>query len=232
MAVIGPKAERPKAGLSDLCRNIAAGEGAVVSITGTTQISGRDAREGDCSRLSPASAVWDILSDLEAVHDSMLSVVIPAFNEELYLPETLSRLRDAISACTCGVEIVVVDNQSGDRTADVARSFGATVIQEAVHNVARVRNAGANVARGDVLVFVDADTAVPRRFLERIAEAMTDSACMGGTADIVHSPTSSILIRWLSTKFHRRYTSNRLWPTTRSTGRTYPGKFQACVCQR
>ena len=43
---------------------------------------------------------------------------------------------------------------------------------------------------------------------------------------------SSILIMWLSTKFRRRYTSSRLWPTTRSTGRTYPGKFRACICQR
>jgi len=120
----------------------------------------------------------------------LLSVVIPAFNEELYLQETLSRLHDAISLCPCCAEIIVVDNESVDRTAEVARSFGAAVVRESVHNIARVRNAGANVARGDVLAFVDADTSVPPNFLERIAEVMGDAACMGGSADIVHTPAS------------------------------------------
>ena len=72
----------------------------------------------------------------------VISVVIPAFNEELYLPKTLSKLQDAISMCRCSLELVVVDNQSTDRTAEVARSFGATVVHEPVHNIARVRNAG------------------------------------------------------------------------------------------
>jgi glycosyltransferase involved in cell wall biosynthesis len=77
----------------------------------------------------------------------LLSVVVPAFNEALYLPETLSRLQGANRLCRCEVELIVVDNQSGYRTADVARSFGAMVVQETVHNIARVRNAGANLAR-------------------------------------------------------------------------------------
>lgn len=142
----------------------------------------------------------------EAVSDILLSVVIPAFNEELYLPETLCSLRDAISLCSCAVEIIVVDNQSVDGTAHVAQRFGAAVIQEAVHNIARVRNAGANFAKGEVLVFVDADTTVPREFLQRIAEAMKDSSCLGGSADVVHSPTSKLLRVylkgwcWLGTK--------------------------------
>jgi len=126
-----------------------------------------------------------------------LSVVIPAFNEELYLPETLSRLHDAISACPCGVEMIVVNNRSADRTAEVARSFGATVVPEPVHNIARVRNAGAKVARGDVLAFVDADTTVPPHFLQRIAEVMADPACMGGRADMVHAPASRLLRAYL-----------------------------------
>ncbi len=119
---------------------------------------------------------------LKAVHDMLISVVIAAFNEELYLPETLSSLRDAIPLCRCSVELIVVDNDSVDRTRDVARSFGATVVQEAVHNISRVRNAGASVARGDVLAFVDADTIVPPYFLDRIAEAMGEAAGMARTA--------------------------------------------------
>src|SRR5438046_239568 len=122
---------------------------------------------------------------------------VPAFNEELYLPATLSSLRDAVSVCRCSAELIVVDNESADRTREVARSFGATVVHEPVHNISRVRNAGASVARGDVLAFVDADTIVPPYFLDRVAEAMGDPVCFGGSADIVHTPASKLLRAYL-----------------------------------
>jgi glycosyltransferase involved in cell wall biosynthesis len=122
-----------------------------------------------------------------------LSVVVPAFNEERYLPETLSSLRDAAGACRCGVELIVVDNASADRTAEIAKAFAATLAHEPVHNIARVRNAGARHARGDVLVFVDADTVVPRNFLDRIAEEMSDPACIGGNPDTIHRADSNVL---------------------------------------
>jgi glycosyltransferase involved in cell wall biosynthesis len=128
----------------------------------------------------------------------MISVVVPAFNEELYLVGTLSSLRAAMSRCRRLVELIVVDNQSVDRTADIAQSFAATVVSEAVHNISRVRNTGAHVARGDVLVFVDADTIVPPHFLDCIAEKMDDPACLGGSTDIVHTPKSKLLKRYLS----------------------------------
>jgi len=127
----------------------------------------------------------------------LTSVVIPAFNEESYLPATLSSLRDAISVCRCNAELIVVDNESADRTSELARSFGAMVVREAVHNISRVRNAGARAARGDVLAFVDADTIVPPYFLERVAEAMGDPVCFGGSADIVHTPASKLLRAYL-----------------------------------
>lgn len=135
----------------------------------------------------------------------LISVIIPAFNEERYLPQTLARLRDAISACAYSVEVLVVDNESTDRTAEIARSFGVTVVPERVHNIGRVRNAGANVSRGNVLVFIDADTVVPSHFLTRVADTMASSACLGGSADVVHRPASKLLRaylevwRWLGT---------------------------------
>lgn len=94
--------------------------------------------------------------------EMLLSVVIPAFNEGRYLPETLSSLRDAARACRCGLELIVVDNASADRTAEIAKAFGATLAHEPIHNIARVRNTGARHARSDVLVFIDADTPAPR----------------------------------------------------------------------
>jgi glycosyltransferase involved in cell wall biosynthesis len=128
----------------------------------------------------------------------LLSVVIPAFNEEAYLPQTLSRLRWAAEACASGVEVLVVDNASTDRTAAVAREFGAEVVPEAIHNIGRVRNTGAAQSKGDVLVFVDADTLVPENFLQRVADAMAEPDCLGGAADIHHAPASALLRLYLS----------------------------------
>ena len=112
------------------------------------------------------------------------SLVVPAFNEEAYLPATLASVRRA----EAGIEIIVVDNDSSDRTADVAASYGATIVREHEHNVARVRNAGASAANGDVVVFLDADTLVPERLFSRIAEIMQDRRCLGGAVDIDHQP--------------------------------------------
>ncbi len=127
----------------------------------------------------------------------LLSIVVPAFNEELYLPETLSSIQRAGVECRCGFELIVVDNASTDRTAEVAKEYGATVVREDVHNVGRVRNVGARAAQGDVLVFIDADTVVSLQFLDKVADVMSDPACIGGTPDIVHRVRSRLLRAYL-----------------------------------
>jgi glycosyltransferase involved in cell wall biosynthesis len=127
-----------------------------------------------------------------------LSVIIPAYNEERWLPATLEHLRLSMSRLGAPVEVVVVDNQSTDGTRAVASRLGAAVISERVHNVARVRNTGAAAATGGVLVFLDADTLVPENFLPRIAEAMADPACMGGAVDVVHRPQRAVVGAYLA----------------------------------
>ena len=127
----------------------------------------------------------------------LVSVIVPAFNEELYLPYSLPSLQRAAAECGCGVELIVVDNASTDRTAEIARASGARIVCEPAHNVARVRNAGAAAARGDVFVFVDADTVVPREFLYRVNQAMADPLCLGGAANIVHRVRSKVLRAYL-----------------------------------
>src|SRR5882757_8458312 len=99
----------------------------------------------------------------------LISIVIPAFNEEGYLGETLTSINRAKALLqdegSLPTEIIVVDNDSDDSTADIARALGATVARETQHNVAKVRNTGAKLSNGDVLVFVDADTVVPDKLL-------------------------------------------------------------------
>ena len=117
----------------------------------------------------------------------LISVVIPAFNEEDYLGQTLTSLGRAKALLrkqgNVSAEIIVVDNNSSDSTLDTARNFGATVVTEIEHNVATVRNTGARLARGDILVFIDADTIVPDELLWRIVEVMTEPTCCGGAVD-------------------------------------------------
>jgi glycosyltransferase involved in cell wall biosynthesis len=121
-----------------------------------------------------------------------ISVVVPAFNEERYLGETLGSLNRAKTLLQSkrGIEseVVVVDNDSDDSTADVARARGATVVRESLHNVAKVRNTGARLCHGDVIVFVDADTVVPNNLLVRISEVMEDETCFGGAVDTEYRP--------------------------------------------
>src|SRR3989442_11688258 len=122
----------------------------------------------------------------------LLSIVVPAFNEEGYLGETLASLDRAKAFLQhekgIQTEIIVVDNDSDDSTADVMRALYATVAREALHNVAKIRNTGARLSNGETIVFVDADTVVPENLLSRIFDAMSDDTCFGGAVDPDYRP--------------------------------------------
>jgi glycosyltransferase involved in cell wall biosynthesis len=124
----------------------------------------------------------------------LISVVIPAFNEEDYLGQTLASLDRAkaflLEEENISVQTIVVDNNSSDSTAKMARDFGATVIRETDRNVAKVRNTGARFASADILVFIDADTIVPDDLLSRIVKVMTKPSCLGGAVDTKYRPAN------------------------------------------
>lgn len=111
-----------------------------------------------------------------------LSVVIPAYNEADFLPETLRTLNRAIESVDVAVEVIVVDNNSSDETAEIAEDHGATVVFEPHNQIARARNRGAQAARGEWLLFLDADTLMPADLLETILERRTDPDVIGGGA--------------------------------------------------
>ncbi len=91
-----------------------------------------------------------------------LSIIIPARNEEHAIGPVLDRLRNGIVW-----EVIVVDGGSYDRTRDIARHHGATVIQTGASR-GRQLNAGAEVATGDTLLFLHADTLLPPGFEEHV----------------------------------------------------------------
>jgi len=118
-----------------------------------------------------------------------VSIVIPAYNEEKCLLATLEKINAALAIVRCDSEIIVVDNESTDETARVAKSFGAKVFTETEHNIARVRNTGAKNSSGDVLIFVDADTLVPETLFQTIADQMKNEKCFGGAVAVDYEPS-------------------------------------------
>ncbi len=112
-----------------------------------------------------------------------ISIIVPAYNEEKLIVETLRRInaaRGAFAALGWDSEVVVCDNNSNDRTAVLARTEGAVVIFERVNQIARARNTGATAATGDWFVFVDADSHPSvELFADLIAEIQRGD-CLGG----------------------------------------------------
>ena len=98
------------------------------------------------------------------------SVVIPALDEERYLADCLRSL--ARQDFAGGVEVIVVDNNSSDRTAAIARSFGATVVHEARPGVGWARQRGTALACGEIIVSTDADTTFDPGWLTRINSSL------------------------------------------------------------
>ena len=103
------------------------------------------------------------------------SVIIPAYNEEQYLPrllKSIDRARANYSGGRDQIEVVVADNASTDRTAEVAAAHGARVVHVAKRRIGAARNGGAQTASAEILCFIDADSAVHPQTFDAIDRVM------------------------------------------------------------
>jgi len=121
-----------------------------------------------------------------------LSIVIPAFNEEKLLPATLTAVAEAAAALAekdITHDVIVCDNNSTDRTSEIARARGAAVIFEPVNQISRARNAGATLAKGEWLLFLDADSTPSRELFADLARVLfDDSVLYGGCMVVLDEP--------------------------------------------
>jgi glycosyltransferase involved in cell wall biosynthesis len=140
-----------------------------------------------------------------------ISIVVPAFNEEKLLGESLARMKSAAGVFGrrgWEVELVVCDNNSTDRTAEIARAAGARVVSEPVNQIARARNCGASAATGDWLVFVDADSRPSAELFDEVAGQISSGNCLAGGAtvrlDDCHRLARGVNALWnlISRSFH------------------------------
>jgi GT2 family glycosyltransferase len=116
-----------------------------------------------------------------------ISIVVPAFNEERLLGPTLARITAALSAFArrgWESELIVCDNNSTDRTAEVARQAGATVVFEPINQIGRARNRGAAAASGDWLIFVDADSHPGAELFDDVAQQIESGRCLAGGSTV------------------------------------------------
>jgi len=113
----------------------------------------------------------------------MISVVIPAYNEELELSATIAAIRAAASGAAEPYEVIVVDDASTDATPEIAAQASAKVVPINRRQIAAARNAGARAAQGEYLFFVDADTRINRAHVIDAIAAM-DAGYAGGSARV------------------------------------------------
>jgi glycosyltransferase involved in cell wall biosynthesis len=129
-----------------------------------------------------------------------ISIVVPAFNEERLLAQSLTRIKAAANEFErLGwiTELIVCDNNSTDQTAQIARDAGATVVFEPINQIARARNCGAAAATGDWLVFVDADSQPSAELFADVAEQITSGKCLAGGVTVkpdARHPVASLIM--------------------------------------
>jgi rSAM/selenodomain-associated transferase 2/rSAM/selenodomain-associated transferase 1 len=149
--------------------------------------------------------IWDQLQNKRNGYSGLISIIIPALNEADNIAKTLTNIGPSNKR-----EIIVVDGGSRDSTASMARSFGAKVITS-LPPKARQMNRGAEIATGDVLLFLHADTLLPKNFDEYILESLSRPGTVAGAFELsVDSPIPALrfierLANWRSRRLRLPY---------------------------
>ena len=116
-----------------------------------------------------------------------ISLVIPAHNEERFLPRLLDSVDVARGRYRHGaesLEVIVADNVSTDATAAVARTRGCRVVSVEERRIASVRNGGAKAATGDVLCFIDADSEIHPETFNAIEDSLATGRVVAGATGV------------------------------------------------
>lgn len=126
-------------------------------------------------------------SDRDNRSAPLFSLIIPAYNEQNYLPLLLDTVETAWTAYQGridAIEIIVVDNGSTDKTEEIAKARGCRVIHEEKRVIGAVRNTGAAAAEGAILAFVDADSRIHPNTFNAIEQAMSNQKNIAGATGV------------------------------------------------
>lgn len=137
----------------------------------------------------------------------LVSVVIPAYNEELAIEKDIRLIRETLDAAGYDWELIVVDDGSRDRTAEISEGLGAVVLRHAQNKgTGGARSTGVRYARGEIVIMTDADGTYPNQDMPKLIEAVRGGYDMAVGARRQEKGT----LRWLRTfakEFIRRLAS-------------------------
>ncbi len=156
---------------------------------------------------------------LSSKRELSFSVIIPAYNEEQLLPATLASLHEAMDTLDLQGEIIIVDNNSTDNTAQIAKDHGAMVVFEPFRQIAKARNRGAGIARSSFFVFLDADTLLSPQLLQKAIRLLTSGNYCGGGSVIRFDSRLPVLAKMLV----------NLWNMLSRKGNLAAGSFIFCL---
>lgn len=144
-----------------------------------------------------------------------ISVVIPAYNEENYIVDTIKSIEKSadyfFEKTNQGVEIIVVNNASKDNTDDIALKAGAKVISLVKKSISKARNAGAADAKGKSLVFIDADNRITETLLYNAYKKLSLENVIGGGTNLLPN-TKSIIIKFLYSLYNKYLKFKGIYP--------------------
>lgn len=124
--------------------------------------------------------VEEHLVKVEHQKDIKFSIIIPAHNEEKYLGKCLDSIEAASKLYKEQLEIIVVLNRCSDKTEEIAKSRNCITVQNNDKNLSKIRNCGAAIARGEIIVTIDADTQMMPHVLSTIDERLSSGKYIGG----------------------------------------------------
>ena len=133
-----------------------------------------------------------------------ISIIIPTFEEERYIEAILRQFPSSLRE-RCRAELIISDGGSSDKTVSVARSHADVVIEsDKTQTIAAGRNAGARTARGEVLMFFNADVRLdnPELFISKMSVTVSDTSVAAATCDVLVNPEEETLADKL---FHRSF---------------------------
>ncbi len=133
----------------------------------------------------------------------MISVVVPAYNSADTLGDCLTALQ-AQSLPRARYEVIVVDDGSTDRTAEIARQHDVSLIRQPNAGPGAARNRGAHAAHGDILLFTDADCAPATDWIERMIEPFSDPDTAGAKGTY-QTRQRELLARFVQLEYEHKY---------------------------
>lgn len=131
---------------------------------------------------------------------SFISVVIPAFNEEKYIHKCLKAVGNQEFPRN-NYEVIIVDNNSTDKTVEIAKSFGVKIVKEIRQGNTFALNRGMRSAKGEIIACIDADTIVFPNWLENIEKIFEDKEIVGATGP-AYVKTGNFFLDLLCAKFY------------------------------